>query len=228
MGLGIARSLRREGANVAMFARRAELLEREAETIGGLAVPGDVTSSGDLERLVAAAVDAYGGVDIVVNNSGGPPRATATELDADKVAAAVDLLLVSIVRLTALCLPYLERSEQGRIVNITSSTVREPIDSLALSNSVRPGVIGWAKSLARQVGPKGITVNSIAPGSIDTDRLRELDPDGPSEDDLREIPLRRLGTTQEIGDVVAFLCSTQASYVSGTVIFVDGAASRSL
>jgi 3-oxoacyl-[acyl-carrier protein] reductase len=228
MGLGIARSLRGEGANVAMFARRAELLEREAERIGGLAVPGDVTSSGDLERLVAATVDAYGGVDILVNNSGGPPRATATELDAEKVAAAVDLLLVSIVRLTALCLPHLERSGQGRIVNITSSTVREPIDSLALSNSVRPGVIGWAKSLARQVGPEGITVNSIAPGSIDTDRLRELDPDGPSDEDLREIPLRRLGTTQEIGDVVAFLCSRQASYVSGTVIFVDGAASRSL
>jgi 3-oxoacyl-[acyl-carrier protein] reductase len=228
MGLGIARSLRGEGANVAMFARRADLLGREAERIGGLAVPGDVTSSGDLERLVASTVDAYGGVDILVNNSGGPPRATATELDADNVAAAVDLLLVSIVRLTALCLPYLERSGQGRIVNITSSTVREPIDSLALSNSVRPGVIGWAKSLARQVGPKGITVNSIAPGSIDTDRLRELDPDGPSDEDLREIPLRRLGTTQEIGDVVAFLCSTQASYVSGTTIFVDGAASRSL
>jgi 3-oxoacyl-[acyl-carrier protein] reductase len=228
MGLGIARSLRDEGANVAMFARRADLLEREAERIGGLAVPGDVTSSDDLERLVAATVDAYGGIDILVNNSGGPPRATATELDAENVRAAVDLLLVSIVRLTELCLPHLERSGRGRIVNITSSTVREPIDSLALSNAVRPGVVGWAKSLARQVGPKGITVNSIAPGSIDTDRLREVDPDGPSEEDLREIPLRRLGTTQEIGDVVAFLCSERASYVSGAVIFVDGAASRSL
>ena len=228
MGLGIARSLRGEGANVAMFARRADLLEREAEQIGGLAVPGDVTSSDDLERLVTSVVGTYGGIDILVNNSGGPPRATATELDADNVRAAVDLLLVSIVRLTELCLPHLERSGRGRIVNITSSTVREPIDSLALSNAVRPGVVGWAKSLARQVGPKGITVNSIAPGSIDTDRLREVDPDGPSEEDLREIPLRRLGTTQEIGDVVAFLCSRQASYVSGTVIFVDGAASRSL
>jgi 3-oxoacyl-[acyl-carrier protein] reductase len=228
MGLGIARSLRGEGANVAMFARRADLLEREAEQIGGFAVPGDVTSSDDLERLVASVVDAYGGIDILVNNSGGPPRATATELGADNVRAAVDLLLVSIVRLTELCLPHLERSGRGRIVNITSSTVREPIDSLALSNAVRPGVVGWAKSLARQVGPKGITVNSIAPGSIDTDRLREVDPDGPSEEDLREIPLRRLGTTQEIGDVVAFLCSERASYVSGAVIFVDGAASRSL
>ena len=228
MGLGIARSLRGEGANVAMFARRADLLDREAEQIGGLAVPGDVTSSDDLERLVASVVDAYGGIDILVNNSGGPPRATATELDADNVRAAVDLLLVSIVRLTELCLPHLERSGRGRIVNLTSSTVREPIDSLALSNAVRPGVVGWAKSLARQVGPKGITVNSIAPGSIDTDRLREVDPDGPSEEDLREIPLRRLGTTQEIGDVVAFLCSERAAYVSGAVIFVDGAASRSL
>jgi len=228
MGLGIARSLRGEGANVAMFARRADLLEREAEQIGGLAVPGDVTSSDDLERLVTSVVGTYGGIDILVNNSGGPPRATATELDADNVRAAVDLLLVSIVRLTELCLPHLERSGRGRIVNITSSTVREPIDSLALSNAVRPGVVGWAKSLARQVGPKGITVNSIAPGSIDTDRLREVDPDGPSEKDLREIPLRRLGTTQEIGDVVAFLCSERAAYVSGAVIFVDGAASRSL
>ena len=228
MGLGIARSLRGEGANVAMFARRADLLEREAEQIGGLAVPGDVTSSDDLERLVTSVVGTYGGIDILVNNSGGPPRATATELDADNVRAAVDLLLVSIVRLTELCLPHLERSGRGRIVNITSSTVGEPIDSLALSNAVRPGVVGWAKSLARQVGPKGITVNSIAPGSIDTDRLREVDPDGPSEEDLREIPLRRLGTTQEIGDVVAFLCSERAAYVSGAVIFVDGAASRSL
>jgi 3-oxoacyl-[acyl-carrier protein] reductase len=211
-----------------MFARRADLLAREAARIGGLAVPGDVTKADDAERLVAAAVEAYGGIDILVNNSGGPPRATAIELDAGNVQDAVELLLVSIVRLTGLCLPYLERSGRGRIVNITSSTVREPIDSLALSNSVRPGVVGWAKSLARQVGPKGITVNSIAPGSIDTDRIRELDPDGPSEDDLREIPLRRLGTTQEIGDVVAFLCSTRASYVSGAVLFVDGAASRSL
>jgi 3-oxoacyl-[acyl-carrier protein] reductase len=228
MGLGIAESLRAEGANVAMFARRSDLLAREAARIGGLAVPGDVTNADDAERLVTAAVEAYGGIDILVNNSGGPPRATAIELDAGNVQDAVELLLVSIVRLTGLCLPYLERSGRGRIVNITSSTVREPIDSLALSNSVRPGVVGWAKSLARQVGPKGITVNSIAPGSIDTDRIRELDPDGPSEDDLREIPLRRLGTTQEIGDVVAFLCSTRASYVSGAVLFVDGAASRSL
>jgi 3-oxoacyl-[acyl-carrier protein] reductase len=228
MGLGIAESLREEGANVVMFARRQELCEQEAERIGGLAVAGDVTSADDLERLVRTAVEAYGGIDVLVNNSGGPHRARASDLDAEQVEEAVQRLLVSVVRLTGLCLPYLERSGRGRIVNITSSTVREPIENLALSNLVRPGVIGWAKTLAREVGEKGLTVNSIAPGSIDTERIRELHPEGPSQEDLDEIPLRRLGTPREIGDVVAFLCSERASYVSGTVIFVDGAASRSL
>jgi 3-oxoacyl-[acyl-carrier protein] reductase len=113
-------------------------------------------------------------------------------------------------------------------VNVTSSTVREPIDNLALSNAIRPGVVGWAKSLARELGPKGITVNCLAPGRIDTDRIREVYPDGPSEDDLAAIPLRRLGTTREVGDVVAFLCSERASYVSGTVMLVDGALTRGL
>jgi 3-oxoacyl-[acyl-carrier protein] reductase len=228
IGLGIAESLARDGANVVMFARRRELLEEHASRIGGVAVAGDVTSVEDLERLVGTTVETHGGVDILVNNSGGPPRATASELDAAKVEAAVELLLVSIVRLTGLCLPHLERSPAGRVVTVTSSTVREPIDNLALSNSVRPGIVGWSKSLARELGPKGITVNCIAPGRIDTDRIREVYPDGPSEEDLATIPLRRLGTTREVGDVAAFLCSERASYVSGTVILVDGALTRGL
>jgi 3-oxoacyl-[acyl-carrier protein] reductase len=228
IGLGIAESLAAEGANVVMFARRRELLEEEATRIGGLAVPGDVTEPEDLERLVAAAVDTYGGVDILVNNSGGPVRTSAAELDAANVETAVQLLLVSIVRLTGLCLPHLERSPAGRIVTVTSSSVREPIDNLALSNSIRPGIAGWSKTLARELGPKGITVNCIAPGRIDTDRVREVYPDGPTEADLATIPLRRLGTPREVGDVAAFLCSDRAAYVSGTVILVDGALTRGL
>jgi 3-oxoacyl-[acyl-carrier protein] reductase len=226
IGLGIAESLAGEGANVVLFARRSELLEREAERLGGLAVVGDVTSGDDAERLVQTAVERYGGVDVLVNNSGGPPRSTAAELGLDDVEAAVRLLLLSVVRLTNLCLPHLRRSESGRIVNVTSSSVREPIDNLVLSNVVRPGVVGWAKSLARELGPDGITVNCVAPGRIDTDRIREVYPDGPSEADLVTIPLRRLGTTREIGDVVAFLCSERAAYVSGTVVLVDGALTR--
>jgi 3-oxoacyl-[acyl-carrier protein] reductase len=228
IGLGIAESLAGEGANVVMLARRREAVEREAARLGGLAVVGDVTNAADLERLVETAAREFGGIDIVVNNSGGPPRATAAELTPEQVETAAQLLLVSIVRLTALCLPYLEQSTCGRIVNVTSTTVREPIDNLVLSNAIRPGVIGWAKSLARELGPKGITVNSIAPGSIDTDRIREVHPDGPTEADLKAIPLRRLGTTREIGDVAAFLCSERAAYISGAVILVDGGATRGL
>jgi 3-oxoacyl-[acyl-carrier protein] reductase len=228
IGLGVAEALADEGANVVMFARRAEALERAASRLGGLPVAGDVTSAEDAERLVQAAVDAFGGIDILVNNSGGPPRTQAVGLTPEQVVSAVQLLLVSVVRLTGLCLPYLQRSEAGRIVNITSSTVKEPTDNLVLSNAVRPGVVGWAKSLSRELGPQGITVNSIAPGRIDTARLREVYPDGPTEADLQGIPLRRLGTPREIGDVVAFLCSRRASYVTGTVVAVDGGLIRGL
>jgi 3-oxoacyl-[acyl-carrier protein] reductase len=228
IGLGIAESLAGEGANVVMFARRAELLERETARLGALAIAGDVTNPEDAERVVRAAVDAHGGIDILVNNSGGPPRSTASELEVEQVEEAVRLLLLSVVRLTGLCLPFLRQSRSGRIVNVASSSVREPIDNLALSNAVRPGVVGWAKTLARELGPEGITVNCVAPGRIDTERIREVYPDGPSESDLAAIPLRRLGTTREVGDVVAFLCSERAAYVSGTVILVDGALTRGL
>ena len=228
IGLAVAESLADEGANVAMFARRRDLLEREAERVGALAVRGDVTSPRDLERLVQRTVDAFGGIDILVNNSGGPPRGGALDFDDDAVEEAVELLLLSVVRLTTLCLPYLARSGAGRVINITSSTVKEPADGLALSNAVRPGVVGWAKTLAREVGPQGITVNSIAPGRIDTDRIREIYPNGPTEDDLLAIPLRRLGEPRELGDVVCFLASARASYVTGAVIAVDGGLTRSL
>jgi 3-oxoacyl-[acyl-carrier protein] reductase len=228
IGLGIAEALAAEGANVSMFARRREPLEREAERLGGLAVPGDVTSADDVERLVQTTVAEYGGVDILVNNSGGPPRTPAVGLDEEQVESAVRLLLVSVVRLTGLCLPHLEQSKSGRIVNVTSTTVKEPADNLVLSNAVRPGVIGWAKTLARELGPKGITVNSIAPGWIDTERIREVHPQGPTEEDLQAVPLRRLGTPREIGDLVAFLCSDRAAYISGTVIAVDGGLTRGL
>jgi 3-oxoacyl-[acyl-carrier protein] reductase len=228
IGRGIAEALNEEGANVAMFARRRELLEHEAERLGALAVAGDVTVPEDLERLVKTTVDAFGGIDILVNNSGGPPRTTGVALDAESIEATVQLLLVSVVRLTSLCLPHLEHSGRGRIVNVVSTSVLEPIDNLALSNAVRPGVVGWAKTLARELGPMGITVNSIAPGWIDTERIREVNPEGVSDADLVSIPIRRLGAPREIGDLAAFLCSDRAAYITGTVIPVDGGLTRRL
>jgi 3-oxoacyl-[acyl-carrier protein] reductase len=228
MGLAIAEALAGEGANVAMFARRRELLEREAERIGALAVRGDVTNPADLKRLVGRTLEAFGGLDILVNNSGGPPRTPAAGLTDELVENAVELLLLSAIRLTELCLPQLERSGRGRVINIESSSVREPIDNLALSNAVRPGVIGWAKTLAREVGPKKITVNSIAPGKIETVRLAESYSGKPRAEDLEQIPLRRFGAPKEVAEVVCFLASEAAGYVTGAVIPVDGGLTRSL
>ena len=228
IGLAIAEAFAEAGMNVAMFARRRKVLETEAERIGALPIQGDVTNPQDCERLVETTANAFGGVDVLVNNSGGPPRGPALELDDQTLEAAVALLLLSAVRLTNLCLPHLRKSPAGRVVNIESSTVKEPADNLALSNAVRPGVVGWAKSLSRELGPDGITINTIAPGRIDTERLKEVYPDGPSEEDLKVIPLRRLGRPDEIAAVVCFLASDAATYVTGTVIPVDGGLTRGL
>jgi 3-oxoacyl-[acyl-carrier protein] reductase len=228
IGLAVAEALSEEGATVSMFARRRDVLEREAERLGALPVRGDVRDPRDLERLIERTLDAFGRVDILVNNSGGPPRGPALGADATAVEKAVDLLLLSVVRLTLRCLPYLERSGRGRVVTIASSSVREPVDNLVLSNAVRPGVVGWMKTLAREVAPRGITVNTIAPGRINTERIREVYPEGPSEQDLQGIPVRRLGTPREVADAVCFLASDRAAYVTGTVIPVDGGLTRGL
>src|SRR5579885_2111127 len=171
LGLGVAEALAEEGANVTMLARRREQLERDAERIGALAVRGDVTNAADLERLVARTLEAFGGIDIVVWNSGGPPSGKPSELTDEALEQAFELLLAPAVRLVRLCLPHLERSDAGRILAITSLTAKEPTPHLPLSNALRPGLVGWLKTLSREVGPKGITVNCIAPGRIDTPRM---------------------------------------------------------
>lgn len=228
IGLGCAEALAAEGANVVLFARRAETVEREAERLGGAGVAGDVRDPADLERLVATTVERFGSVDVLVLNSGGPPRTRALEFSDEQLQDAVDLLLLSSIRLVRLCRPHLEASGRGRVIAITSSAVKEPVETLALSSAVRPGLVGWLKTAARDLGPAGVTVNSVAPGRIDTDRIKEVYPDGPTEADLAAIPLRRLGAAREVGDVVCFLASDRAAYVTGAAIGVDGGLVRSL
>ena len=228
LGLASAEALAAEGARVAMFARRADELQRHAERVGAHAIAGDVTSDADLERAVAETVERCGGLDVLVWNGGGPPAGEALDVDEDALDAAYRLLLRPAVKLVNLALPHLERSPAGRIVAILSLAALEPTQHLALSNTFRPGLAGWLKTLSREVGPSGITVNCVAPGRIATPRLEYLYPDGPTEAQLEEIALRRWGTPREFGDVVCFLASEPARYVTGHTVVVDGGLSRGL
>jgi 3-oxoacyl-[acyl-carrier protein] reductase len=228
LGLATAEALAAEGANVTMFARRRDVLQREADRIGALAVRGDVTNPRDLEAVVRQTIAAFGGIDILVWNSGGPPPGPGIGISPESLEEAVELLFFPALRLVDFCLPYLVQSPGGRILIFTSLAAKEPTDHLALSNAVRPGIHGWAKTLSRELGPRGITVNCIAPGRIETARLAQLYPEGPTEADLKAIPVGRWGTPQEFGDVACFLASDRARYVTGTTVVVDGGLSRGL
>ena len=232
MGLAIARALAAEGSSVTMCARGEDRLRESAAGIAGaIAIAGDIRDQAILQRLVDETVSARGRLDIVVNNAGGPPPGTFESTPDEAWADAFELSLRSVVRLTRLALPHLRASGRGRIVNITSWSVREPIPNLMLSNAIRPGVVGWAKALAHEVGRDGITVNTVAPGKVATGRMRELwearpDPAAAEAEDIASIPVGRMGQPEEIAAAVAFLCSEAAAYISGAVLPVDGGALR--
>jgi 3-oxoacyl-[acyl-carrier protein] reductase len=228
LGLASAEALSGEGANVTIFGRRREVIEREAERIGALGVRGDATVPRDLERAVEQTLSAFGGLDVLVWNSGGPPPGAAVDVTPEAIEQAVELLLQPLVRLVHLCLPHLAASEAGRVLAITSIAAKEPVSHIALSNVVRPGVTAWLKTLSRELGPQGITVNCVAPGRFATARLEQLYPGGASDADLADIPLGRWGDPREFGDVVCFLASDRARYLTGQTIVVDGGLQRAL
>jgi 3-oxoacyl-[acyl-carrier protein] reductase len=240
MGRAIAGRLAAEGASVLLFARRSDALEEAVAEISAssapgraVAVAGDSTLEADLAQAVHEAQQAFGRLDIVINNTGGPPAGDFGDLDDEAWQAGFELTLLSALRLTRLALPVLRRGGRGRVVNITSMAVKEINDGLLLSNALRPGVTGWAKHLSREEGPNGITVNSIAPGYIDTERLRylystESDPEAARTRDAETIPLRRFGSPEEIAAAAAFLCSSEAAYITGVTLLVDGGLARGL
>jgi 3-oxoacyl-[acyl-carrier protein] reductase len=240
IGLATAMSLAGEGCNVTVFARRGDRLAMSVAAIDalatgarGLAVIGDSREPADLQRAFDETIELFGRLDILVNNTGGPPAGKFDDLGEDAWRTAWELTLMSTLRMSRIALPALRASGRGRIVNITSSTVKEPNEDLLLSNVYRPGVIGWAKTLSQDEGPNGITVNSVAPGFIDTDRLKEIyaggdDPAGSRAAEEGLIPVRRFGEAREVADAITFLCSTRAAYITGVTLLVDGGVARGL
>jgi 3-oxoacyl-[acyl-carrier protein] reductase len=232
IGRGIAEALAREGARVAIASRSREHVERAAAEINGELV-GLEADTGELERMAELPHEveaALGPVEILVTNTGGPPTGAALHAGLDEWRAAYENLVLAPRVLIEAVLPGMRERGWGRVVNVGSSATREPIPGLALSNSHRPGLVGFLKTLSREVAADGVTVNDIATGRIATDRLaanwggwEEMERGA-----VEGVPAGRLGDPAEYGDLVAFLCSDRAGYVTGTSIPIDGGLLRSV
>jgi 3-oxoacyl-[acyl-carrier protein] reductase len=237
LGRASALALAKEGANLVLFSRNEETLLRTADEIRQetgvkiITVCGDTAVAADVDRFIKAADEEFGRLDILVTNTGGPPGGHFDQFSDSDWYQAIDLTIMSVVRMIRSALPLL-RVNGGSITNIQSSSIKMPIADLMLSNSLRSAVAGLSKDLAIQLAPEGVRVNIVAPGRIDTDRIRSLDESraaklGCSVDEIKlqssaVIPMGRYGLPDEIGRAVAFLASDAASYITGQTLLVDG------
>jgi 3-oxoacyl-[acyl-carrier protein] reductase len=236
LGGAIAAELRSEGARVGLIARKSERLDAAAARLDALAVPADLADPDGPAQAVASAVDAFGGLDLLVVNSGGPPPGRFDDLDEAAWQAAIDGTLWSAIRLLRAALPHLREGNDPAILVILSSSAREPIPGLTTSNLLRPGLAGLIKSMVEEIVP--VRINGIAPGRLATDRIAQIDASVsrlrgvPIEDvqryTLDRIPLGRYGDPLELGRVATFLLSPAASYVTGAIVPVDGGMIRAL
>ncbi|MGC8582843.1 MAG: SDR family oxidoreductase [Thermoproteus sp.] len=238
IGRGVARVLAREGANLVIASRDLERLSRTASEIrsefGAEVVPvqADLTKRADVAKIVETAARSFGGVDILIYNTGPPKPGTFMELTEEDWDYAVRLLLMSAVWLTKDALPYMIEKRQGRIIYITSLTLKRPLPNLTLSNVIRLSIAGLVKTLAYQLAQYNILVNGVLQGYVETERVLEVARDRaaregkPLDDVLKamagEIPLGRMAKPEEIGELVAFLASERASYITGSLISIDG------
>ena len=244
MGKASALGLGAEGARVVMCARGEAALKDAAAEVKQktgaevLALPADASRAADISRVVAEANRAFGGVDILVANVGGPPPGPFEAMTDEQWKAAFEQVHLSTVRFIREVLPHMKRSRWGRILAIQSSSVKQPVDGLVLSNGIRPGIAGLFKTLAGDVAKDNITVNLVLPGRILTDRFLEHQTDRakrngvPLEQQMEissaDIPMGRIGTPDEFAAMVVFLASVRASYVTGTAVQVDGGLIRSV
>jgi 3-oxoacyl-[acyl-carrier protein] reductase len=242
LGLGVAQSLAAEGAEVMMTARSAERLESAAKAINDAGhgrahtFVGDL--AGDVGAIHQAAMEAMGQVDILVANTGGPPARTALNVQPDEWLPQFQAMVLPVVTLAGLVLPGMRERGWGRVLTIASSGVVQPIPNLVISNALRSSIVGWSKTLANEVAKDGITVNVVLPGRIHTDRVDELDAanakvQGKGVDEIAtaaraSIPAGRYGRVEEFADTVCFLASERASYITGSLIRVDGGAVRGI
>lgn len=227
-----------EGARLAMCSRDGEKLRTAMKEIRGryaidvIAEPIDVTDAGAIQRFVESVGRRFGGVDVCVTNAGGPPAKMFLETTDEEWQRAVEMNFMSVVHFARAVVPHMQRKRWGRIVTITSVSVRQPLDDLVYSNSVRAGVLGLVKSLSNEFGKDGITVNNVAPGYTATERLKELAEKRarelgvkPEEQFARmgaEAALKRVGQPEEVADAIVWLASERASYITGQTLLVDG------
>lgn len=244
LGKAIAMKLSEEGANVMLASRSEEALKATAEEIrtktnGNVHYSVcDITNPTSIKETVQATVESFGPVDILINNAGGPPAGGFDNFEDDAWQRAFELNLLSFVRATREVLPHMRKQGGGRILNIASSSIKETIDGLILSNTFRNGIAGLAKSLATELGKDKILVNTLGPGRIGTDRLTELDQIGANKvgltlEEVRaskasSIPLGRYGKPEEFANIAVFLCSQANTYMTGQALLVDGGLIRAL
>ena len=236
LGGAIAQALRDEGARTGLIGRPGDKLQAAAKRLDGLAVPADLATPDGAGQAVGAAVDAFGGLDLLVVNSGGPPTGRFDELDEAAWQAAIDGTLWSAIRLLRAALPHLREGRDPAILVILSSSAREPISGLTTSNLIRPGLAGLIKSLVDEIVP--VRINGLAPGRLQTGRITEIDAARAASSNvaveeirrrtIERIPLGRYGDPLELGRVGAFLLSPAASYVTGAIVPVDGGMIRAL
>ena len=239
LGRASALALSAEGAKVAICSRNAEELKKTAaemhQQTGNpvIAIAADVSDAAQVKNLIEETAKTFGGIDILVNNGGGPPFDKFESFDDEAWQKAFELTLFAFARTGREVLPYMKKAGSGRIINIISGSVKAVLNNAVLSTAMRMGVVGMAKLMADELGPDQITVNNIAPGLILTDRVKEVlpkdaDHDQAEKNRAKTIPARRIGKPEELGALVAFLASEQAAYISGTTIQVDGGASRGI